>query len=176
MIRPMNLTPQAISSTIIMILCGIAGYWGAKRATAIQKRAAAKTPPLVEIPDVEERERMKMEVEPTINAWFDGLNNAIGVFLLVGAASAAQSTYPAVAVFSVLLLVPAIAPSITKDEPNILWALREKKDKSPFDEAFHRYLRKTYTGFGFHRGFLFWLGYIATLIPLTQAIFSYVMS
>lgn len=159
-----------VTPYIILGFSVAAGWWGAKRATEIQKKAAAATD-LGDVLDPEKRTQIKSEMQGQAEDWFQRLNNGLGVFMLASAASAVQSNNPGVYAFSALFLLPALAPSFISDTPCYLLALREKNSKSLFESCFYRHLQDTYYGHDFKKPFLFWLGVIALVVPLTQEFF-----
>lgn len=159
------------TSYVILGLCFIAGRWGAKRATEIQQEAAAATY-LGDVLDPERRKQIKTEMHGQADEWAKQLNNGLGVFMLAAAISATQSSHPHVIVCSTMFLLPALAPSFTPKSPSYLLALREKPDRTFFEDYFYRYLQDTYYGKQFRKPLLFWLGFISLMIPLVKDVFA----
>jgi hypothetical protein len=161
---------ESVTPYVILGFCGLAGLWGAKRATEIQKNAASATN-LGDLLDPERRNHIKSEMEGQADDWARQLNNGLGVFMLASAASAVQSNKPSLIVFSTLFLLPALAPSFASNSPCYILALREKRDRSLFEESFYRFLKDTYYGKQFKKPVLFWIGYFSLMIPLIQEVF-----
>ena len=127
------------------------------------KREDHQTMPVYDPSEPSVQRELRERTEKEAKRWFDHLNQFVGFALLLGAASAIESAYPAPYALTVLLLTMAASAYLYPTFPQTIERFLRGADVSPSEKAVYEKWYRTYFKSWRHLLSAFAIGYAATM-------------